>query len=120
MGKLGSWMGKPFFQVKNGEKHTLNDFAKITASGLLTYFRPFRHAQKRCDVVMTVGDTHFHTLPDLNFIIGNCAHILQAEADGKAGKEVDRYIFRLFRDDSALDTNPLMRYNNLSSNNPLL
>lgn len=46
--------------------------------------------------------------------------VMQAEADDKAGKALDRYIFREFRDDSSLDTNPLMRKNNLTRSNPLL
>jgi hypothetical protein len=46
--------------------------------------------------------------------------ILQAEADAKAGKAIDRMMFRAFRDDSYWDTNPLLRRNNLSSSNPLL
>ena len=55
-------------------------------------------------------------IPVLNFDLFAC----QAEADETAGQEISRHIFRLFRDDHSLDSNPLMRRNNLSSSNPLL
>lgn len=49
----------------------------------------------------------------------NAASFVQAEADDKASKAIDRYMYRAFREDDA-DSNPLTRRNNLSISNPLL
>ena len=45
---------------------------------------------------------------------------MQAEADEKMAKAIDQKIFRAFDSSSELDTNPLLRRNNLSVSNPLL
>ena len=53
-----------------------------------------------------------------------CPQVMQAEADEKAGKAIQRYISRAFNDatgEPTADSNPLLRRNHkLSATNPLL
>lgn len=50
--------------------------------------------------------------------------VLQAEADTKAGKAIQRYMYMAFNDttgEATADVNPLLRHNKrLSATNPLL
>ena len=67
---------------------------------------------------MSSHPLHIRNLARRTLIIWHVS--LQAEADEKAGKAIDRMMFRAFRDESHWDTNPLTRRNRLTASNPLL